>query len=289
MKIWRNLLVLLVLSPFYSCNKKEEMPGKKFGNVELTLEHTIDNQPLRTNIFDYLNKSGNVYMVSDVQWFISNMHFVKDDGSVVYPDSAQIFLYIDTELTSSLKQRIELLPVGHYRKIGFTFGLDENANQSYKFVNPPQSYMFWPEYLGGGYHYLKLNGKWINSFGDEQPFNFHLGIGQNTTKNSALNSSCFTFGIAADYDHCEGFTPPLVLPEVVSFVQNYFDVNQEFEFVVEEGQTTNISLEMQIDQWFDGIIPYNHNEWGGSIMQKQEAQEVARTNGTYVFRLHGQQ
>ena len=28
------------------------------------------------------------------------------------------------------------------------------------FVNPPEVNMMWPDVLGGGYHYLMLNGKW---------------------------------------------------------------------------------------------------------------------------------
>ena len=37
--------------------------------------------------------------------------------------------------------------------------------------------MFWPEMLGGGYHYMKMNMIWSDTSA-LNPFNMHLGIGQ---------------------------------------------------------------------------------------------------------------
>jgi hypothetical protein len=46
------------------------------------------------------------------------------------------------------------------------------------YVNPPEVNMFWPEVLGGGYHYLMINGKWIDNNNQSKIYNFHLGRGQ---------------------------------------------------------------------------------------------------------------
>ena len=38
--------------------------------------------------------------------------------------------------------------------------------------------MAWPDVLGGGYHYMQINGKWLASNDTVRPFNLHTGIGQ---------------------------------------------------------------------------------------------------------------
>ena len=87
--------------------------------------------------------------------------------------------YVDTDLPETWEYALlDKIPAGNYDSISFTFGISEEKNQSLMFVNPPESYMFWPELLGGGYHYMKLNGKWENLESNILPFNFHLGIGQ---------------------------------------------------------------------------------------------------------------
>ncbi len=125
------------------------------------------------------------------------------------------------------------------------------------FVNPPESYMFWPDYLGGGYHYMKLNGKWLNEDNQLAPYNFHLGIGQ------------------IYYSYPDSIT---------GFIQNYFDVElTEGTFKFQNNETTAIRLIMNVDNWFVSPHVYDHNYWGGDIMQKQDAMQQAIDNGRDVF------
>lgn len=125
------------------------------------------------------------------------------------------------------------------------------------FVNPPESFMFWPENLGGGYHYLKLNGKWLNELDQAAPFNFHLGIGQ----------------IYFSYPD-----------SISSFVQNYFRVilpASAFNLAV--GETKSVEVIMNVENWFQSPNIYNHNTHGGDIMQKQHVMALAVENGWNVF------
>ena len=120
--------------------------------------------------------------------------------------------------------------------------------------------MFWPEYLGGGYHYLKLNGKWVDESSELLPFNFHLGIGQ-------------------FYDD-EG--------TVTGFIQNFFDITlQNSSFTLADGENKAIDLVMEVDNWFRTPHTYDHNTWGGDIMQKQEAMALGCENGHDVFSVEG--
>lgn len=282
MKTCKILCIFVLFLTVSSCSQMNKEKNSD-GTIRLNIQHTIGNIPFTEDKFLYTNKAGNVYMIHDIQWFMSDIQLTMADGTIVRPDSNQMYLYIDTQLPETWQISFDHIPSGKYQNISFTFGIDEKHNTSYRFVNPPESYMFWPEYLGGGYHYMKLNGKWINHEGLEVPFNFHLGIGQINVEDLSKTSHYFRFGLASEYAHCEGFTPPFALKEVESFVQNYFDVSQEIAFEVLQEMNTELILEMKADQWFDGSITYDHNLWGGSVMQQQEVQEIARENGKSVF------
>ncbi|NQV01648.1 MAG: hypothetical protein HQ542_03310, partial [Bacteroidia bacterium] len=120
-----------------------------------------------------------------------------------------------------------------------------------------ESFMFWPQYLGGGYHYMKLNGKWLDENQQVNPFDFHLGIGQ------------------IYYSYPDSIT---------GFVQNYFQVTlPNSSFLMEKNQTKEILLIMNIENWFRNPNTYDHNIWRGDIMQKQEAMQLACENGHDVF------
>jgi hypothetical protein len=168
---------------------------------------------------------------------------------------------------------------GNYEKVSFTFGISEAKNQSLMFVNPPERDMFWPDVLGGGYHYLKLNGKWLAaknlvipfktynfimflcqtpSSPDDilKPFNFHLGIGQ-IYSGGGMNTDSIT-----------------------GFVQNYFEVElPNSAFSISDGDTLQFEIRMNVENWFQNPHIWDHNYWGGMIMQNQEAMNTACENG----------
>ena len=122
--------------------------------------------------------------------------------------------------------------------------------------------MAWPEVLGGGYHYLMLNGWWKDTLDLRRPFNFHLGIGQNYENNSGQ------------------------VHDITGFVDNSFAVTPSGNgFEVESGKITQIKLVMNIESWFKSPIIYDHNQWGGAIMQNQEAMHIGCLNGYDVFSL----
>jgi len=283
MNIGKILLITFYLTAVMACSKQQDQQKYASGSLTFRIVHSVDGIAFEKDTMHYVNYSGNRYMISNVQWFLSNLTLVKTDGTRVHCATNDEYLYVDTDLPETNRFKMTNLPIGDYAAIDFTFGLNEASNTSYRFVNPPESFMFWPEYLGGGYHYMKLNGKWINKQGQSAPFNFHLGIGQIfITKSNGLHAY-FAFGSSAN-THCEGFNPPFQLPEVSSFVQNYFQVTQHLNFSVIPESESIINLEMRLDQWFDGSTHFNHDDWGGSIMQQQQAQDIARENGQKVFR-----
>lgn len=276
---------VLVIFLFQACQKKEKSPAET-ASVSLQVKHQVNGNALQTDAMIYTNEAGNRYLITNIQWFISQVKLVNSDGkSIDFLDNlGHDFFYIDTDLPASETIiSAAIIPEGSYHTLKFTFGFDADNNQSHRFVNPPESFMFWPEYLGGGYHYMKLNGKWIDEHGYMAPFNFHLGIGQEYYEEGKSSSDFFDFGKSIGYAHCEGYQPPHKLNPVMAFIQNYFEVSIPVSLSVRRDETNAIDLVMQIENWFKGYTTYDHDDWGGSIMQNQQAMEIGIRNGLQVF------
>jgi hypothetical protein len=164
---------------------------------------------------------------------------------------------VDCGINKTMNWTIKKIPPKNYISVSFVFGLDENDNKSNRFVNPPESNFFWPEVLGGGYHYMQINGKFLNNNSETQNMNIHTGIGQIRDVNN----------------------------NITQFVHNHFMVTLPINFSVDEDNTTQLSLYMEIQRWFDTPNIYNIDEFGSGIMQNQRAQELLKENGWNVFEI----
>lgn len=244
-----------------ACCKDDDPPDKPTGQVSFTFRHLIDGEPLIQNQLIYTNAAGNDYLVTELRYFISDITFYNHDGSRKMISEWKDIFYIDQDLPETMKLVFyDKIPAGTYDSITFVFGITGEKNQSFMFVNPPEVNMFWPSVLGGGYHYLMLNGKWKDPDSLLQPFDFHLGIGQ--------------------LYHGEGYDTD----SIYAFVQNWFTVSLPGSgFALQEGETKEIVIAMNMESWFETPHVYDHNEWGGYIMQNQQAMQMARENGFDVF------
>lgn len=286
----RSYIVIFtfVLLSLAGCNTKTDKETPAQGHLSIAIDHTVFGNKLVTDQFVYKNEAGNTYMISEIQWFISDIQLHKNDGTTFPIEPEDGIYYIDTDIPSSLKINLATkIPEGNYTGLSFTFGINESKNKSLRFVNPPESFMFWPDYLGGGYHYMKLNGKWMNPSEVAEPFNFHIGIGQ-IYDSTALKSNYVDMDACCPSSHCEGYKPPRKTMPVIGFIQNYFDVKFDQDITIYKEKTSEITLEMKIEKWFNGAHIYDHNKWGGSIMQQQPAMQQACDNGRNVFELKQQ-
>jgi len=251
---------LLLLSLFSLGSCQEENHDDNFGYVHFYFQHLVDETPVQFDQMQYVNGSGNVYEITEIQWFISDITLVRDDGTEILPEPDRIAYYVDTNLSYTMKWSVaDLIPAGDYKTIRITFGIKGAKNIPYAFPNPPESNMIWPYNLGGdygGYHYMKLNGFWLDTSAARTPFNFHIGVGP-------------------IYDETDN---------AVEFVQNWFETKiPESAFTLLAGETKIIFLEMNVDRWFDNPHQYDHNQFGGKIMKNQNAMRIIRENGFDVF------
>ena len=223
------------------------------GHIKLNFSFVVDNDSLRLDTCMYRNAAGNLYEVNDVQFFISHVRLESSSGEMVEIADNQGIHYTDIRIPGTLSWAVaDELPADEYQSITFVFGLEGEQNSTGYFPNPPENNMSWPDVLGGGYHYMKINGRWIDGSGVRQPFNLHSGK------------------IATDS----------------GFADNTFTVTLPLsQFAVGKNSSADLTLLMNVNAWFSNPYLFDFNVFGGSIMQNREAQEVLRANGRDVFRV----
>jgi hypothetical protein len=246
------------------CKKTEDpVPVAPSGSVSFQIDHQVDGMSLKLNELVYTNAAGNEYLVTDLMYFISDITFYRNDGTPKVIGEVKDIFYVDEKLSGTKTISFaDKIPAGTYDSITFIFGISEAKNKSNLFVNPPEAIMGWPAVLGGGYHYMMMNGKWKDRNSLIMPFNFHLGIGQ------------LYKGTGYDVD------------SIYAFVDNSFKVSLPgSSFTLADQEKLTFGLTMHIENWFQNPHVYDHNYWGGAIMQKQPAMQMAKENGWNVFSL----
>jgi len=244
-----------------SCKKETTNNEGDFGKLKIEFSHSVDSLPLVKNQMVYINAAGNQYEISEVKYFIFDLILYDKNKTEVLINKWKAIHYIDIDYPNTLTWNVyDEIPVGKYDSISFIFGLNEARNISFQFVNPPEVNMFWPEILGGGYHYLMINGKWKDSNNQISPFNFHLGIGQ-IYAGGLINTD-----------------------SIIGYVHNYFKVSIPTpKLSFDKGKTSILKINMNINSWFCTPYIYNHDYWGSNIMQDQDAMNIAKQNGFDVF------
>ena len=255
-KSFAALLILMVAA----CHDKSDLLPAT-GKISFSFTHQLDGLPLETDVIKYVNAAGNPYGINQLMYFISDVTLYKSDGNRRLISDWTDIHYVDIDMPETLQWDVyDDIATGAYDSITFVFGITEEKNQSFRFVNPPEVNMMWPEMLGGGYHYMMMNGKWRDNQNVVNNVAFHMGIGQ-LYKSNVIDTD-----------------------SIYAFVQNFFTVSlPAAQFVIEENKTRQVEIIMNIESWFETPHIYDHNLWGGMIMQNQPAMQMAKENGFDVF------
>lgn len=230
-------LTFVVLLGFTACNKNENT------EVQLSFQfnHLVDGEAVEFDVIRYGNAFGNQYSVSTLKYFVSNITMHKSDGSSILFDDEH---YVDARDNSTLiYMPTAKIPVGDYTGISFVFGLDSVKNVTGRFLNPPESLMEWPITMGGGYHYMKLEGK-FDSATVVKNFQAHTGP---------------TMGNA-----------------------NYFEVSLSGSAFSCSCENVTIAINMDINKWWQNPNTLDLNEMS-AVMGNRAMQQKLKENGNDVF------
>lgn len=153
---------------FNSCRKEKDGIGKL--NIEIA--HQIDGQDLKFNTMNYQCEAGYPYQITRLEYYLSAFRFTDKQGHVYTSDKVA---YMNPNKESTLNFVFDDIPSGDYVQMDFLIGLDSAHNISNSLdATVENQNMAWPDMMGGGYHFMKLEGIFQDN-NNNTGFAMHLG------------------------------------------------------------------------------------------------------------------
>lgn len=262
-----SMLIMLFTITFISCSDDEDdvitvpdVTVPVVAKATFNFVHDWDGTPVTRDdmeITDY------TYLfegeVQDIQigprfrYLISDITFTNAGGESIVIEGHNL---IDVADDKNLSYTPEMeIPAGEYT-VSFTYGLktEDNIDGAHADLNSASFSV--PPFLGGGYHYMQLDGKYRDSAGLTQGYNYH--------NIRAVNPNM-----------PDG---PPTFPEQPTFI----DVNLGSIAIT---ANTAIEVKMNVAEWFKGPNEWNLNEYNQLLMGKSNAQKMMNENGQNVFSL----
>ena len=234
-----------------SCNSDDEI---KTLNVTLNFSHSWDGTHVTNadfNTIKFINDNGEQLSIERLRYLISDIKFEKSNGETTIIEAHNLADVTNNQNLSFSPSAT--IPQGTYSKVSFIFGFtnEKNITAAYQDLNSANFGV--PAMLGGGYHYMQMDGKFLNSSNVEQGYNYH-----------AIR--------AADNP---GANP--------TFPQDtFFEVNLGSATI---SNNATFNIEMNIAEWFKNPNTWNLNVLNQMLMPNSAAQIMMHANGHNVFSL----
>jgi hypothetical protein len=221
--------------------------------VIVTLDHKVGADDLVFTNKSYYSAVGHEYFIETIKYVLSRITVNSSEGGV------EVFttMYLDAEDANTLSQTSTVeIPAGDYTGITFTFGLSEADNIAAAFTTSPETNMAWPDVMGGGYHFMKLEGFYdsLNTNSTLQAYNTHVGSIDNVQMGMAQ--------------------------------ENSWEITLNESFTVAGAHHVEFHIEMDIQEWFETPNTYDFSSWNNGTMMEMMAQTQLKENGQAgVFKL----
>jgi len=235
---------------FVSCNNDDDAQVQT--TVDLKFTHNWDGSAIENSDFEqiqYTNANGEQLSISKLVYLISDVTFTNSQGvSFDAGDYNLINVRENTNVTFTPNIQI---PEGDYT-VSFTFGFDDEDNLDgvYTDLNSADGGWNVPMMLGGGYHFMRMEGKFIDNTSSEKGYSYHTIRAADT-----------------------GTTP-------MTLLDTSFEVNLG---TVTIGNNTEIEVKANLSEWFKNPNQWDLNVLNSALMPNFEAQKMMSQNGTSVF------
>ncbi|MEZ4858963.1 MAG: MbnP family protein [Flavobacteriaceae bacterium] len=248
-------LLLMVVIVTVSCKKNDDDATPQNVTVDFTFTHNWDGDAIENADFDvlqYNNAHGEQLSLSKLVYLISDVTFINENGEMF---DAGDYNLIDVRGGTNLTftPNIEI-PEGTYT-VSFTFGFDDEDNTlNYQDLNSSDGGWNVPDPLGGGYHYMRMEGKYINSVGVPTEVNFQYHTIR-ANKHSSLPPGPGTLESTLD----------------TSFLVNLGQITI--------GSNTNVEVKMNVGEWFKNPNTWDLTVLYQTLMPNYAAQLLMNENG----------
>ncbi|UKM65830.2 hypothetical protein GSB9_02401 [Flavobacteriaceae bacterium GSB9] len=244
-------LLFIGISTLLSCSEDADDKVPQI-ITSFKFNHTWDGTEVTNanfNSIQFTNANGEQLSITKLRYLISNITFEKASGETYILDGYQL---IDVTNNKNLNfTSTSTIPAGQYSNVSITFGFNNEANyNNYPDLNSASWNV--PEILGGGYHFMQLEGKFIDNTTTETGYAYHAI--------RAVDNS--------------GPAP--------IFEDTFFKVDLGAANIT---NNTIFNIEMNIAEWFKNPNNWNLNELNNMLMPNFDAQITMFENGQNVFRL----
>lgn len=167
----------LVSCLFFSCkhDKDQTTPVTLVQGINLNIGYKVDNFSFLIDTFLYITDVGYQYKITKLNYYLSQLSLIKSDSTTLLLKDYQ---YVDAVVPSTNQLTLKNIPAGDYIGLQFNIGLDSIHNISNALATTADNInMQWPDPMGGGYHFLKFEGDYIDSSGN---YGFAMHVGTNT-------------------------------------------------------------------------------------------------------------
>jgi hypothetical protein len=161
-----------------ACQKKDTVPPvsetpvpKEVGKVAVDVSPAFGSEDLQYSKY-YFNAAGDSVNVTRFAYYVSNVVFVKSDGSsFAEPESYHL---LDHSGSAVKGFTVANVPIGDYTSLSFMIGVDSlrNCSGAQSGDLDPAKGMFWT--WNSGYIFLKMEGRAPRSAGNKA-YTYHIG------------------------------------------------------------------------------------------------------------------
>lgn len=247
------ILLFAVALAFFACKDVDEEEVIN-PNHNVTFNFTqnwngeeITDPDYQTTV--YTNENGEELTISRLRYLISDVAFTNEDGDTTLIKGYNL---VNARKGINLQYKpSKKIQEGTYN-LSFTFGFDNKDNVSSAYPDLNTEGWNVPEDLGGGYHFMQMEGTFIDNSDSQAPYLYH------TIR-------------AADMAD-EG-----LLLEDTSFEVNLGTVT------VEEG--SSFEIKMNVAEWYKNPNKWDLNQFNSNLMMNFDAQIMMSQNGKTVFSL----
>lgn len=257
-KIMYIIILFIAVFTLGACKKKDEDSNKKSVNKKSVV---FNFQAKANGMSDFMNgmimfqnAKGNKFGVTKLKYLVSDIILHKTDGTTIHINGYH-FVNVNDEQTLSYTPSTKIT-AGSYDYIQLVFGLTPENNKPNSHQDLNVLSWNWPDMMGGGYHFMQLEGKYITNTDDTTSYQTHLGatIDPNNTSDT---------------------------------LNNDITIKMNKNFVVSDASSVvSIPIIMNIDQWYENPHTIDLNQYGAAIMGNYQAQMLFHDNGAQgVFTL----
>lgn len=250
----KNILIVVILGviSLNSCSTNNDVIPSTQAETTFTFTHDWDGIPVSNadfNAFNYTNENGDLLSIERLRYVISDITFTTASNENLNLNSHHLIDVTNDNNLSFTPQTV--IPNGNY-SVSFTFGLD-NEDNAKNYIDLNSESFNVPDNLGGGYHYMQFDGKFVNSNQEEQGFNYHaIRAVDNPGPNPTFpQDTFFTFNLG----------------------------------MIQITDNTEIEVKMNIAEWFRNPELWDLNDFNQMLMPNSTAQIMMYQNGQNVFSL----